>query len=85
MKLIDANQFIENTKLCQRPSIREDASYFDDIIDRIEAQQTIQAIPVDWMIEQVEKADGNKPNLCAAIEQVLTAWEIWRSIHEDEV
>ena len=84
-RLIDANQFIKNTKLCQRLSDQEDSRYYDDIIDRIEAQPTAPAIPIDWMINQIDNSEGNKPNLCAEIERVLTAWETWRSIHEDEV
>ena len=61
MRLIDGDEMRENLEWCKSQSGQYNDIYWDDVIERLDAQPTVEAAPVrhgKWTTKRTQKHNG---------------------------
>ena len=74
IRLIDATTFIEGLEWCREQEGPREERYWDDLIERVEAQPTIEAIPVEWIKHMQHKHSKTNKLMSDAYAAVLGEW-----------
>lgn len=80
MRLIDGDALRESIEWCKEQSAKCNDSYWDDILERIDVQPTIDAVPVvhgRW----IDHKDEHQCSVCK--ESTIVDFYVWRAIQFD--
>ena len=92
-RLIDADEMRENLLWCKPQSSRYD-NYWDDVIERLDVQPTVNAVPVHaisvWLAAYaappkyaLDEIAGTDPGRIVTVDTLVKAWEYhWKNLME---